>query len=583
MDFKAARYEAYESLKLTNHIEKVRIKDKSKFGTSIFKEFWKIIVEIPHNDKVYDYNLLLNVKYDFPLSLPEIYLSKDDYDNIKYIPHLDHKGNICLFDQENIKIDSERPAEIIRICLQRAKKIILDGINKTNNSDFKDEVVAYWTDTYNSNDKVINGYLGDNVEKLVPGKVKINILKQPYNKTNIYLENETIASLKILDFFRLRGHNIMQQDAFYLGKIDNIEPPFYFNNNDLLNFIKIKFPSYWNEVKSYINQSLTEKILIFSLEVDNELLFFGFYLYPISAKFNGWRKNSLSALQILSTINPKDPVTRIRFKSFNYEWIKKRTDGYISEHKSLKFMVAGLGSIGSNLLFYLSNLEVSNFILVDPEILQIENINRHLLTFDNVGEKKVDGIAKYLIYNNPFLNIDKYNSSVFDIVNNHLSSVNEMDIIFCAIGKDSIENYLLQCLATGIITKPLVLIWVEPYLLGAHILYINPFSKFKLKDLEKEGYYQYNIISPDDYKNSEKQLILKEAGCQGSYIPYGKEAIVRFFMASIPELFDMIKDKPNKNIVLTFVGDLEIAKKHNLQISDFGKNSISYQIIKTFL
>lgn len=78
-------------------------------------------------------------------------------------------------------------------------------------------------------------------------------------------------------------------------------------------------------------------------------------------------------------------------------------------------------------------------------------------------------------------------------------------------------------------------------------------------------------------------MLLKEAGCQGSYIPYGKEAIVRFFMASIPELFDIIKNKPKKNIVLTFVGDLEIAKRHNLQISDFGKNSISNQIIKNFL
>lgn len=276
MDFEAAKIEAFESLKLTNNIEKVRIKTKSKFATTIFKEFWKITVEISHNEKVNDYNLLLNVKSDFPLSLPEIYLSEPDYEKIKYLPHVDHQGNICLFDQENIKIDSERPVEIIRICLERAKKIILDGITKTNNSDFKDEVVAYWTDTYNSKDRVINGYLGDGLEELIPGKVKINFLAQPYNKTHIYFENETISSLKVIDFFKLLGHNIKQQDAFYLGTINHIEPPFYFNNGDLLNFIKVNFALHWQEVKSYINQNASTKILIFSVKVEQELIFLVF-------------------------------------------------------------------------------------------------------------------------------------------------------------------------------------------------------------------------------------------------------------------------------------------------------------------
>jgi hypothetical protein len=157
MDFEAAKNEAFESLKLTNRIEKVRIKTKAKYGTAIFKDFWKITVEVLYNEKVNDYNLLLNLKVDFPLSLPEIYLSEDDYEKIKYIPHVDHNRTTCLFDQENIKIDSERPSEIIRVCIQRAKKIITDGISKTNSLDFKDEVVAYWTDTYNSKDKVVNG------------------------------------------------------------------------------------------------------------------------------------------------------------------------------------------------------------------------------------------------------------------------------------------------------------------------------------------------------------------------------------------------------------------------------------------
>ncbi|MGX7835722.1 E2/UBC family protein, partial [Campylobacter fetus subsp. venerealis] len=93
-------------------------------------------------------------KKDFPISIPVIYLSEDDYKSIKYIPHVDDRRNICLFDQENLKLDTSRPTEIVRICLKKAARIISDGINGVNTSDFRDEVVAYWTNVYHTSDRV---------------------------------------------------------------------------------------------------------------------------------------------------------------------------------------------------------------------------------------------------------------------------------------------------------------------------------------------------------------------------------------------------------------------------------------------
>ncbi|MBW8360972.1 MAG: ThiF family adenylyltransferase [Kaistella sp.] len=580
INFEAARTEAYDGLALTNTIEKVFTPVKSKLGLITKKELWQVTVEIPLGDAVKDFNLIIDLGRDFPLSLPEVYLSEKDYDAIKYIPHVSDKRNICLFDQENIKIDAERPADIVKVCLNRAVKIISDGVNKVNSTDFKDEIVAYWSNTYDSKDKVVNAYLSDGTSTFVPGKIPVYYLSPSYHKTNLFFGTETEDSKKVLDFFELRGHRIDKDDAFYLGTIDILEPDFYFDNNRLLLFIKENFTSLWPQAKTYINQGLGPKNFIFSMEVDEEQIFFGFHLYPFKTNLKGWRAQSLSAVKIMSKAQPTQPVTRVTFTFFSYERIRKRTDGVLNKQAPWKFMVAGLGSIGSNLLFYLSTLEVSNFILVDPEILQLENINRHLLSFHEVGQNKVDAVGKYLTYNNPFLSIGKYPTSVVNVIQRQLTSINDMDLIFCAIGKDAVENYLLQCSTEGKIRKPIVLLWVEPYLLGAHILYINPFSGFKLKDLESEGYYEYNIISKDSYSDPEKQILLREAGCQGSYTPYGKEAIVRFFAVFIPELFSLIKDKPVTNMRLTYAGDYSLAATSGLKISEFGKQLLSNQLVK---
>jgi len=584
IDFETARKEAFDGISETNTIIKTQKKIKGKYGYTRSEEIWEVIVEIPVNDKIRDFKLLFELKPDFPLSIPEISLSEEDYETIKYIPHVDDKRNICLFDQENIKIDSYRPKYIAKACIERAKEIIINGLQKTNLIDFNDEIVAYWNNTYNVNESgVAGGYLGDGVSELLPGKLIAYNLSPSYDKTNIFFGSDNDESKKILDFFRMHGHNLKKQQAFYLGIISKIEPPFFFTNSSILSFIDNNFATYSREIKSYLNESLDSKILIFSLKVNEELVFFGFNIIGFKNTQNGWRKGSLNTVKIMSSIQGNATIQRISFKYFSFKRIRKRTDGISSPSFPLKIMVSGLGSIGSNLLFYLSCLEISDLLLVDPDILQLENINRHLLSFNEVGENKVDAIAKYMIFNNPFLNIEKYSLSVVDVIEKNLSSINNMDILFCAIGKDSIENYIIQCLASNKIERPVIFLWVEPYMIGAHALYINPNTNFRLTDLEVENYYKFNIISELAYKNPDNNLLLKEAGCQSSYIPYGKESIARFFAAFLPDLFNLIKNRPVDNFAFTYFGDFDIALSRDLEISTFAKSHAPGQLIKQII
>lgn len=579
-DFDKARAAAFNLIENTRTVEQISEKAKNSIGGKTTKTFWRIIVEVPVEDQIRKLTLEIFLKYDFPLSLPQIKLAESDYQKTKYLPHVDDRRCICLFDRETTKQNTDDPAGIVNECVNQAVRILADGLNKDRVAAFNDEIIAYWENKYHNDDTVISGYIGSNMTGLKPGNIAAYYLQQTFANVNLYVGNDEVEINKLIEFFKFGGHTIQKLDAFYLGEVNQLNPPFYFTNKTLLEFMHLRFNGIWKEVKSYLNRkNHLSKFVLFSIVSGGQSLFFGFYWQPLKTDFKGWRSGYHSTVKIMTSIIPAQAITRVRFIEFHPGRLRARTDGKSSLIPAKKFMIAGLGSIGSNLLFYLNSLVVSKYILVDPEVLALENVNRHLLSFNDVGYYKVDGIAKYLTLQDPFLDIIKKASSVVDMVQRNLKEINEVDLIFCAIGKDVIESYILQQLAAGHILKPVLFFWVEPYLLGAHVLYITPNTTFGLRDLEVDGYFKFNILAPETYKDPSRKISLREAGCQDSYMPYGKAEIVRFFTAIVPDLFEFIQTPPSSNFAITYAGDLNLAARLNLPISDFARAMTSYKIL----
>lgn len=73
--------------------------------------------------------------------LIDIYIKQ--YMNFPFIPHIDVKGKICLFDMEGVLID-QNLCGIILQSIKRAKKIISKGLSGANKEDFINEFDLYW-------------------------------------------------------------------------------------------------------------------------------------------------------------------------------------------------------------------------------------------------------------------------------------------------------------------------------------------------------------------------------------------------------------------------------------------------------
>lgn len=73
-----------------------------------------------------------------------------------------------------------------------------------------------------------------------------------------------------------------------------------------------------------------------------------------------------------------------------------------------RVLVAGCGSGGGQVALQLAMSGIANFSLYDSDILEIENIIRHVCGLRYVGQRKVDALAELLVDRNPSLNIAKH-------------------------------------------------------------------------------------------------------------------------------------------------------------------------------
>lgn len=76
------------------------------------------------------------------------------------------------------------------------------------------------------------------------------------------------------------------------------------------------------------------------------------------------------------------------------------------EVRKLRFLIVGLGSVGSIMAELLARMGVKDFILIDDDMLEIGNLTRHTLTLSSLGNLKVEGVARRLRQIEPSVKVE---------------------------------------------------------------------------------------------------------------------------------------------------------------------------------
>jgi molybdopterin/thiamine biosynthesis adenylyltransferase/proteasome lid subunit RPN8/RPN11 len=126
--------------------------------------------------------------------------------------------------------------------------------------------------------------------------------------------------------------------------------------------------------------------------------------------------------------------------------------------KSLRVGIVGLGGTGSVVLQELAHLGVTDFLLIDPDVVEESNLNRLIgATTSDVGLPKVEVAKKWVQHLNPKVRVDARQESVLKVQS--VRKLADTDFVFCCTdshGSRAILNqfayqYLVPMIDMGVV------------------------------------------------------------------------------------------------------------------------------------
>jgi hypothetical protein len=515
--------------------------------------------------------LVVGLPKEFPLVLPKIFLSKKHKGEITTLPHIDQNRFICTYDEERAVPNPRVSADQIQHCLLRAKKIIEAGLKRENVEDYMEEFVAYWQQTYNDEEKVCTRMLSSITEVLNAGdKVYLLVLNKKLGYFNSIVIGKCNSSNQFRKFLDDWKYEYSEYQVFYAGSLNFGDPPYNLRNRDLYKLIIQQEKKLQDQFFAFLKLKQNQNIVLFDNGIDGHMYLQGLRIHKLPHSAKGFREGAVTAKLAFQSIATSKKIQRISLIPIHSQRLQRRTAGVLADPKKInRFAIAGLGSIGSNLMYFLSSFSNPSFYLTDPDDLDIVNITRHFLGLVYTGQYKVSALKHYFQHSNPNIKIASSPESIIRIIDENPDDLNTYDILFICIGKRNIEQWVADALNARKLSMPLCFIWVEPYLLGGHALYIHPEANHFQEYFDDDGFFHQNVISSNEYSDSNQLLSLRESGCQSTFRPYSQEKVILFLSKLFPHLRNWISEKPRISESFTWIGYEEDNLKGKIKLSEW--------------
>jgi molybdopterin/thiamine biosynthesis adenylyltransferase len=193
-----------------------------------------------------------------------------------------------------------------------------------------------------------------------------------------------------------------------------------------------------------------------------------------------------------------------------------------------KVLIAGCGSGGGSLALQLVMSGIRNLTLLDNDILEPENVIRHVCDQRFIGKKKVDALEALLLDRNPSLNIRKFDVDIMHFKDLE-SEIKNHSVVALATDNEP-SRYLINEICVRNKT-PFVVARVFTRGIGGEVFSYRPKVGGCLACLEK-------VLERTQYRNGIKEIDLVTE--KERELMYGME-------------ISEIKDSPGLNVDISFI------------------------------
>lgn len=528
---------------------------KNKFDFDQDLELWEVNSKIILPDgNMMTIRLWVQFPEEYPVVFPKVYVTRDHYPKFEFGPHVEADGKLCLFSNQAQPIMTEAP-RVLKEALNRAHTILEEALQEIPISAYEEEFESYWSQTYGKKDQVEHKYLIV-AEKPLRNSAQVLVLdKNSMGFRRIIYQDEAIIK-PFKEMLKRQKITFEQYPLFVFGELPFFnKPPFHLSNKQLQTKLEKFDLEIYNQFVNFYNQNVESRFFIFQKVIKGTIRYFGWRHQPLR-EVKGFRAKTINRnFEFLHKVKPAQPIIRIYPQEYTISRLIERSAG-LPIPKTTKYSIAGLGSIGSHLIYFLDG-PGTNFHLIDTDYLSLENTARHLLGFQYIGQKKTEALQDYLSLKHPLRSVKIKTDSVLKILKNKPRFIDSTNAFFVCIGEHNKELTIANALQQKILTIPTFLLWVEPYGLAGHCIYLHPQNP-NYQKYHTDGTFNLGLIEDLTHESLSKQ----EAGCQSIYTPYDANSIQFFLGALMPHISKILKNPDNFDThAFSWIGDLSVANE----------------------
>ncbi|OGQ95900.1 MAG: hypothetical protein A2521_02890 [Deltaproteobacteria bacterium RIFOXYD12_FULL_57_12] len=484
---------------------------KSRVKSSPLIAGWRLPAETVDADS----DLILALPDLYPNALPIVALPEPP--EAGELPHVELDGTFCLTTSSALM---ELPADIRHAehVVREASKVLAQGLSGENQEDFLDEASTYWT------------------------------LGQP-DKREIWLTSSCPRTSKLLHVAILKHAVVLADNAaqletwlasVYPGLSPRIKPaavllslpePIYprsypKHTGDLITLASTAGDKALNLLASTLKPGAYGYI-VFSFEHNKQTVLLGLRSdtgahISIGVKsrcplWRGYRKGRVPGTILLQQIaNAKFPVVRMGVTRVDSDSLLHRTAGSHAQSVSnISVAVIGCGALGGMAIQLLAQIGIRRLTLVDGDVLTWQNVGRHVLSGQNVGKKKADGMKADILARFPDYDVEAIPERWEQAWKETPDLFSGHDMII-ALSAEWLSDSMLNTLSKqGPDMPPVLFGWVEAHALAGHAVTVLPEGGCLRCLTDKFGEFQHSVFDvPPEHR------IQREAACGAFYQPF---------------------------------------------------------------
>lgn len=216
----------------------------------------------------------------------------------------------------------------------------------------------------------------------------------------------------------------------------------------------------------------------------------------------------------------------------------------LHQRRTMRVLLLGAGSLGSPIAQLLARAGLGSLTIVDSELMEPENISRHMLGLPHVDAAKAPQVALELSRLVPDLEVKGFQSEACSWLMKN-AGLGTFDLVIDCTAESSVRTFITMTRAALLGATPVIHAWLEPLCSAGHVVLTQAEVPWPLED-PADALVHASDISAEDTR-------VRVPACSAGFHPYGMADVTQVAAFAVERILAVLAAPDTASTVWSWV------------------------------